>query len=112
MRAKCRRIRLRLRLFLCICKKEHHVSDTVHSEKLMRRGKYLQVQVEGMDLIADNCLFTFSNATLEYDFTCPAPPAQLQLVDHATELLTSEVNVVHCEPEVAFPAPQLLWKIV
>ena len=45
-----------------------------------------------MDEIA---LLTLSSAALEYDLTLLEPPAQVQLVDQATELLTREVKVVH-----------------
>lgn len=56
-----------------------------------------------------SCLFTLATATFEYDFTELDPPAQVQEVDQDTVLLARSLKVVHCEPEVAEDAPQLLW---
>jgi hypothetical protein len=61
-----------------------------------------------MDFIPDSALLTFSSATLEYDFTFEFPPIQVHELDHETELPWSELNVVHCCPDVAVAAPQLL----
>lgn len=62
-----------------------------------------------MELTALSCLPTLTRATLGYDLTWEAPPAHVQLVDQAATLLTTEVTVVHWEPESALEAPQLLW---
>lgn len=61
-----------------------------------------------MDFIPDSALLTFSSAALEYDFTFVFPPIQVHEVDHETELPWRELKVVHCSPEVAVAAPQLL----
>lgn len=59
--------------------------------------------------MVESFLLTLSRATLEYDFTELDPPAQVHEVDHTTDPEVMDSKVVHCEPEVACAAPQLLW---
>lgn len=76
---------------------------------MVRNYTYPHFQIEFMVDTALSCLFTFSRATFEYDLTEPCPPAQVHEVDQEAVLLCKSLKVVHCDPEEAAPAPQLLW---